>query len=68
MNPAPTPPPVLFAGWARTPHGRWRCLVHRLATRDEALEQLRKATAGERFVDLMVLEQGRTPDRKGGAS
>lgn len=64
MTPAPLPPSPLFAGWARTPRGRWRCLVRCRATRDEALMKLREATAGERFVDLVVLEQGKEPGQK----
>ncbi len=67
MTTASTPSPVLFAGWARTPRGRWHCLVHRRATRDEALEKLREVTASERFVDLCVLPCGKTPNREGGS-
>ena len=61
----PTPAPPRFAGWARKPHGRWRCLVRDCATHDEARERLHQATAGERFVDLIVMREGRTPNRKG---
>jgi hypothetical protein len=59
----PALPPALFCGSTRSgPRARWRCLLRGASSDREALEQLRQATAAERFVDLTVLPEGRRPD------
>ncbi len=43
-------------GWARIggARGKWRCLVRFAASDREALDELRRLTAGWQFVDLCV--------------
>ena len=55
------PPGGGYNGWARLPRGRWRCLVRGAQSDREALEALRRLTAGEPFIDLCVLAPGRHP-------
>jgi len=55
-----------WGGWARRgSRGKWRRLVQDAPSEREAMEQLRQATAGERFVDSCILPAGRHPDDKG---
>ena len=65
QNTSAIPTTPHFAGWARTPRGRWRCLVTGCDDPDEAQRWLREKVAGQKFVDLCVLPEGRTPNRKG---